>query len=467
MKATVESQVRFPDPIRLIDYNEDEMAQLLRRLLKSQSLEFEEDQDDTGIRALARRALRNQKHGGLDSGNIHSLKVELEQVCVRRTKRLEKERAEWAKTHSPTQDSDMDRQKPRDGGITREDVFGPEPMDIRSESDAWKEIQNMVGLEGVKKEVDRLFTLAKVNYWREIRGEQPMNINLNRVFLGDPGVGKTTVSMLYGQIVAQLGFVSDGQVIMKNPGDLIGQYLGQSEANTTRVLEKAEGNILVIDDAHMLHPQHPEDVYRHGIIDTLVANITGLPGENRCVILSGYADKMENMFLKTNPGLQRRFPLEDAIKFSSYSNAQLSDILDQKMARDEILATKHSRKIVHEVLSKMRIRPRFGNGADVENLLTRAKLRQRGRLEANGVDRFDLRPYPLEAPDFDPDYDRSLNADKERDKLFEQYVGLEKVISQFNDYQKITDGMRRRSIDPRPHVPWAFVFKGLPGMGKT
>ncbi|KAK8058398.1 hypothetical protein PG994_008846 [Apiospora phragmitis] len=390
----------------------------------------------------------------------------MEPVCVRRTQRLEKELAEWAKTHSPSQDSDLDQQKPRPGGITREDVFGPEPVDVRSESDAWKEIQNMVGLESVKKEVDRLFILAKVNYQRETQGEPPMSINLNRVFLGNPGVGKSTVSMLYGQIVAQLGFVTGGQVIIKNPGDLIGEYTGQSEAMTREALEEAKGNILIIDDAHMLHP-HSERDFHNGIIDTLVANIYGLPGENRCVILAGYTDEMEDMFLKKNPGLQRRFPLEDTIKFPSYNDAQLPGILDQKIARDEVLASEHARKVAHEILSRMCIRPRFGNGVDVENLLARAKLRQRDGLEAAGIDRFDMHHHPLEASDFDPDYDRSLGADKDRDELFEEFIGFETIVAQFSGYQKMTDGMRRHGIDPRPYVPWAFVFKGPPGTGKT
>ncbi|KAK8115636.1 hypothetical protein PG984_012138 [Apiospora sp. TS-2023a] len=465
LKATAESQARLPDPMRLKDYNENEMTQLLKRLVKTQSLEFE-GQDDTSIRALARRTLRCQKRGGRDFGNIHALKLELELVCACCKKRLEKEWAEWAKTHSPTQDDNLDRQMPRHVSISREDIFGPEPLDIRSDSDAWKEIHNMIGLEGVKKEVDRLFTLAKVNYQRETQGEPPMSINLNRVFLGNPGVGKTTVSMLYGQIVAQLGFVTGGQVIMKNPGDLIGKYIGQSEAMTREALEEAKGNILIIDDAHMLHPHFEED-HRHGVIDTLVANISGLPGENRCVILSGYADEMEDMFLKNNPGLQRRFPLEDAIKFPSYNDAQLSGILDRKITRDEVLASEHARKVAHEILSRMRIRPRFGNGGDVENLLARAKLRQRDRLEAAGIDRFDMHHHPLEASDFDPDYGRSLGADKDRDELFAEFVGFETIVAQFGGYQKMTDSMRRHGIDPRPYVPWAFVFKGPPGTGKT
>ncbi|KAI1108453.1 P-loop containing nucleoside triphosphate hydrolase protein [Nemania sp. NC0429] len=465
LKAIAESRGRLQNSITLQDYNEDEILELLKRAVKS-PLMFEDDQDDIAKRALARKTLRAQslKDDGFD--NVHGLKIAWDQVCQRRARRLEKERSEWSKTHWPAKDSDLAAQKPVEGGITRHDIFGPEPIDLRSESEAWKEIQKLVGLEAVKKDIDSLFNLPKENYQREIQGKKPLVVNLNRVFLGDPGVGKTTVSVLYAQVVSRLGLVSNGQIIKKNPSDLIGQYTGHSENNTRKAIEDAKGNILIIDDAHMLYPRSEND-YRHEILNTLVANISGSPGEDQCVILSGYADEMEKLFLDSNPGLQRRFPLEDTIKLSAYNNSQLFKILQDKMAADNTLISDHGLKAAYELLSKMRVKPKFGNGSAVENFLVRATRRQSDRLKADGVDRFNICRLPLEARDFDPDFDRSLRADTNRDELFEGYVGFEDIISQFRGYQKMADGMQRVGRDPRPYIPWAFVFKGPPGTGKT
>ena len=75
------------------------------------------------------------------------------------------------------------------------------------------------------------------------------------------------------------------------------------------------GSALIIDDADMLyhgsgHGTSDSDSFHDGVIDTIVANVSGKPGEDRCVILVGKKDRMKEMFLNSNPGLQRRFPIE-------------------------------------------------------------------------------------------------------------------------------------------------------------
>ena len=55
------------------------------------------------------------------------------------------------------------------------------------------------------------------------------NLSLNRLFLGNPGTGKTSCARLYGSILGQLGLLSKGDVILKNASDFIGSVLGASE----------------------------------------------------------------------------------------------------------------------------------------------------------------------------------------------------------------------------------------------
>jgi AAA+ superfamily predicted ATPase len=80
---------------------------------------------------------------------------------------------------------------------------------------------------------------------------------------------------------------------------------------------------------------------------------------------------------------------------------------------------------------------------------------------------FEMQEDPLGPEDFDPDFDRSTRADKNRDDVFRGMVGFEEIVKQFRGYQKMADGMQLFGVDPKPHIPWAFVFKGPPGTGKT
>jgi hypothetical protein len=64
--------------------------------------------------------------------------------------------------------------------------------------------------------------------------------------------------------------------------------------------------------------QNAADVYKTAVIDTIVAEVQSVPGEDRCVLLLGYEDQMTEMFQNVNPGLTRRFQLSDAFRFEDF-----------------------------------------------------------------------------------------------------------------------------------------------------
>ena len=261
-----------------------------------------------------------------------------------------------------------------------------------------------------------------------------------------------------------LGMLSTGDVVIKKPADFIGGVLGASEANTKAILDAAIGKVLVIDEAYGLYGGGSlADPYRIAVIDTIVAEIQSVPGDDRCVLLLGYKQQMEEMMQKVNPGLARRFPIDSGFLFEDFSDDDMAVIFDRKVADAAFKVTPRGREVALEMLRRTRNRPHFGNAGEADILLNNAKLRQQKRI-ASGTN---AAKAILEAQDFDPDFDRGERAVTNITMLFKGTVGCEAIISQLQGYQNIVANMKKVGEDPREQIPFAFLFRGPAGTGKT
>jgi hypothetical protein len=163
-----------------------------------------------------------------------------------------------------------------------------------------------------------------------------------------------------------------------------------------------------------------------------------------------------------NPGLQRRFSLEEAFQFVNYSDGELLQALEWKMKERDLSATDDAKATAIAVLARMRNRPNFGNIGEVETLLSKAKVRWTSRQSSLPAE--ERSPdAPFEAVDFDANFDRDKHAATNLAKLFEGMVGCEEVIKKLDKYQKTAKTAKARGRDPRDLVPMNFLFKGPPG----
>ncbi|PTB67014.1 P-loop containing nucleoside triphosphate hydrolase protein [Trichoderma citrinoviride] len=450
----------FPRLIHIEDYNDDELRRLFVQMVKRDSFKMEQGPQGPFTRIVAQRAGRGRDEAAF--GNVRELQLSygkiLERHSIRIRQRLLEIEDSWTE---PLPDENF---------LSGQDLIGPEPEDVRTKSKAWKELQKMAGLEEVKAAVEQLLNRAKANYHREIAGMKLLKTSLNRVFIGPPGTGKTTVAKLYGQILADIGLVSSRNVIYKTPSDFIGEFIGESERKTSAIIDSAKGKTLIIDDAHMFYhgqglSENQTDEFRLACIDVIVSKIHNRPGDDRCVILVGYPDRMEEMFQKCNPGLRRRFPLEEAFRFYDYDDERLKEIFDLKMEEEGIKATPAAMEVAAEVLRRARDRPNFGNGGDVVNFVNQAKARYRVRVSKT-VDA-DAMETVLEPEDFDPHYNRGATAAERCRAHFDGLIGFEDTIKRFESYQRIAANLRLNNKDPRGIIPFNYVFKGPPGTGKT
>jgi len=175
----------------------------------------------------------------------------------------ENERSNRSEATEDTEITNLDKAKTTnldDFYFTKEDILGPDPSGAILEGSAWKYLQSLTGITAVKRDIRSMLELLKSNFQREL-SEQPLHtVSLNRLFLGPPGTGKTLVAKLYGQLLAEAGVLSKGEVIVRNPSDLIGRYIGDSEQNMRSALSAAMGSVLVIDEAHMLYQSSSDGV---------------------------------------------------------------------------------------------------------------------------------------------------------------------------------------------------------------
>lgn len=92
-----------------------------------------------------------------------------------------------------------------------QDIIGSDPSQTLKSSKAWQRLQDMIGLGAVKRTVEALVDTMQCNYRRELDEQPLIEYSLNRVFLGNPGTGKTSIAKIYGQILVDIGFLSNGE----------------------------------------------------------------------------------------------------------------------------------------------------------------------------------------------------------------------------------------------------------------
>ncbi|KAK4141737.1 helicase required for RNAi-mediated heterochromatin assembly 1 [Dichotomopilus funicola] len=460
---------RFPVEMKFADYTDDELLRILGFKVQKKyngAMDCEDGFSGLYCRIVARRVGRARGTEGF--GNARAMENVLDRIARRQSNRLRRERKKLKGNPDKKQQANIN-----DFFFTKEDLIGPEPANALTKCNAWKKVQNLVGLGAVKKAVQALVDSIQQNYTRELQEKPLIEYSLNKVFLGNPGTGKTTVAKLYGEILVALGLLSKGEVIIKKPADFVGAHLGGSEQQTKGILASTEGKVLVIDEAYGLYgggggSGGTSDPYKTAVIDTIVAEVQSVPGDDRCVLLLGYTAQMEDMFQNVNPGLARRFPIASGFQFDDFDADELRKIFNMKVKGQGYTVTDQAANVAMEILNRARNRPNFGNAGEIDILLDTTKARHQTRLARLAAAKTpSSSPDVLEAIDFDEHFDRASRSETNVRKLFEGTVGQEDVISRLECYQKTVRTMKSLDMDPKETIDFNFLFRGPPGTGKT
>jgi len=285
------------------------------------------------------------------------------------------------------------------------------PIDQELLKESLEELDKLIGLTNVKKDINELIKLVK--YYQE-EGKDVLNkFSLHSVFTGNPGTGKTTVARIVGKIFKALGILERGEIVEVDREKLVGGFVGQTASKTNDLIEKAKGGVLFIDEAYAL-AQGPQGDFGHEAIDTILKRMEDLRGE-LIVIVAGYTDRMQQ-FLESNPGLRSRF--DRKFEFEDYNAEELMQIFVDMLKNEELTMDKKAQEFMTTFLYQMSRQKSkyFGNARAVRKIVEKAVKNQHLRLAELPIEkRTDkLRKYLTldDVKDFDPNKDTMLESGK-------------------------------------------------------
>ena len=325
----------------------------------------------------------------------------------------------------------------------------------------------MVGLAPVKQEVKALVARMQVEQKRRDKGLDVSALSQHIVFTGPPGVGKTEVARLVGEIYRGLKVLRKGHVVETDRAGLVAGYIGQTAGKTLDKCREALDGILFIDEAYSLAPASGGGGSDFGkeAIDTLLKFMED-NRERIVVIVAGYRNEMRR-FVDSNPGLSSRF--SKTVDFPSYDAAELCEIFRRMAARQQFaLPAGFEAKLKPWIESRSKADD-WANAREMRTLLE--KTREAQALRVAGDPSADISDVTIEDVMIATGQQSEANDIPVVSALakLDAMVGLAPVkqeVKRLTARLEVEQKRREQGL-PIAAVSQHMVFTGPPGVGKT
>ena len=252
----------------------------------------------------------------------------------------------------------------------------PEPLPKEDMKDLLAELDGYIGLQTVKEEVHNLINMASVYQLRRQHDLPTTDMSLHMVFTGNPGTGKTMMARMMARIYRSLDILSRGQLVEVDRSGLVAGYVGQTAIKTQKVIEKAMGGVLFIDEAYALNGRSEND-FGQEAIDTILKAMED-HRDDLVVIVAGYTDLMDR-FIHSNPGLESRF--NRFLLFDDYTTDEMVEIFRMQCKKGCYQLSDGVEELVRDYITEENDDPEtFGNARGVRNIFEHILVAQNNRL---------------------------------------------------------------------------------------
>ena len=274
-----------------------------------------------------------------------------------------------------TPDKTPGRAPEKKSGGPEQPSEAPESLPKEDMKDLLAELDGYIGLQTVKEEVHNLINMASVYQLRRQHDLPTTDMSLHLVFTGNPGTGKTMMARMMARIYRSLDILSRGQLEEVDRSGLVAGYVGQTAIKTQKVIEKAMGGVLFIDEAYALNGRSEND-FGQEAIDTILKAMED-HRDDLVVIVAGYTDLMDR-FIHSNPGLESRF--NRFLLFDDYTTDEMVEIFRMQCKKGCYQLTEEAQPLIRDYIAEESADDSFGNARGVRNLFEHVLVAQNNRL---------------------------------------------------------------------------------------
>ena len=346
---------RVPHQLTFEDYSPDEIVQMGLKIFEGKARKVEDPE-------FYARKIKEAYKRSLDKSNARWIRNQNEQIMQEFIFRVMSQEGE---DMSLIKNQDIEKALSQ-GSYEESD----------NKVDAWKQLNQLIGLEKVKEQVSAFISQVELSKVRQEQGIETKNITLHSLFLGNPGTGKTTVARIIGELLYQKGMIATNKMEEVSRGDLIGGYQGQTAIKTREHLQAALGGVLFIDEAYSLK-HGPNDNFGQEAIDEILKFMED-HRHDMVVIFAGYHKEM-SAFLETNSGLASR--VQNTFDFEDYTSEEIAQIGLYELGSDSLTVDEEAyRKAVAIAYARTNDR---SNGRWIRNFNEKLRLRLATRFGNN------------------------------------------------------------------------------------